>query len=124
MADPEHAARLSEVTWTRLDARPADVSEVTRPTRLRHMTLALRIRACEADSRRNQLGHTALDPYSGIWPLQRPQTPQTAPEFEPPYTNWMGRPISLAGYAWQINLPYDSNFDEAMEYDSGKAMEV
>ncbi|KAI9783736.1 MAG: hypothetical protein M1816_001172 [Peltula sp. TS41687] len=71
MADPDHAAQLSVVTWTRLDARPADVSEVTRPTRLRHVTLALPIRACAADSRRNQLGHTALDPYSGTWPLQK-----------------------------------------------------
>ncbi|KAI9776278.1 MAG: hypothetical protein M1816_005399 [Peltula sp. TS41687] len=54
----------------------------------------------------------------------RPQTPQTAPESEPPYTDGMGRPISPAGYAWQNNLPYDSDFDEAMEYDSGESMEA
>ncbi|KAI9775501.1 MAG: hypothetical protein M1816_005899 [Peltula sp. TS41687] len=54
----------------------------------------------------------------------RPQTPQTAPESEPPDTDWMGRPIRPAGYAWQNNLPYDSVFDEAMEYDSGEPMEA
>ncbi|KAI9776316.1 MAG: hypothetical protein M1816_005393 [Peltula sp. TS41687] len=54
----------------------------------------------------------------------RPETPGIAPSHEPPYTDYMGRPISPTGYAWQNNLPYDSDFDEAMEYDSSEPMEA
>ncbi|KAI9776472.1 MAG: hypothetical protein M1816_005317 [Peltula sp. TS41687] len=50
--------------------------------------------------------------------------PEATPNHELPYTDSMGRPISPAAYAWQNNLPYDSDFDEAMEYDSGEPMEA
>ncbi|KAI9775332.1 MAG: hypothetical protein M1816_005989 [Peltula sp. TS41687] len=45
-----------------------------------------------------------------------------APSYQAPYTDWMDRPIRPAAYAWQNNLPYDSDFDEAMEYDDGEPM--
>ncbi|KAI9780011.1 MAG: hypothetical protein M1816_003274 [Peltula sp. TS41687] len=54
----------------------------------------------------------------------RPPTPQTAPESEPLYTNSTGRPISPAGHAWQNDFLHDSDFDEAMEYDSGKPIQA
>ncbi|KAI9778303.1 MAG: hypothetical protein M1816_004142 [Peltula sp. TS41687] len=56
--------------------------------------------------------------------VQATTEPETAPSRELPYTDSMGRPISPAAYAWQNNLPYDSDFDEAMEYDSGEPMEA
>ncbi|KAI9776611.1 MAG: hypothetical protein M1816_005228 [Peltula sp. TS41687] len=53
----------------------------------------------------------------------RPQTPETAASDQAPYTDWMGRPISPAAYAWQNNLPYDSDFDEVMEYEDSEPMD-
>ncbi|KAI9788269.1 MAG: hypothetical protein M1816_007035 [Peltula sp. TS41687] len=56
--------------------------------------------------------------------VQTTTEPATAPSHELPYTDSMGRSISPAAYAWQNNLPHNSNFDEAMEYDSGEPMEA
>ncbi|KAI9779774.1 MAG: hypothetical protein M1816_003353, partial [Peltula sp. TS41687] len=56
--------------------------------------------------------------------VQTTTEPEATPNHELPYTDSMGRPISPAAYAWQNNLPYDSDFDEAMEYDSGEPMEA